>query len=273
MKAKSDIRPSAIAGRWYPGNARQLRVDIDRYLKSADFPEIIGEVIALVVPHAGYRYSGAVAGHAFAALQSISPPDLVAVVSPMHGLHQAPLLTSAHEAYSTPLGEIPIDSTALQTLNEHLKDMLGYGLTAIRFDDEHALEIELPFLQQALSAPFALLPVMVRDQSVQTMRKLGIALAKTLDGCNALVVASTDLSHFYPQEKAKKLDAEILKHIEALNPEAIIQSEERKEGFACGRGAVAAMLWAAQKMGANHAKIVKYATSGEVSGDYSQVVG
>ena len=273
MKTKSDIRHSTIAGRWYPGDARQLRVDIDRYVKSADLPEIIGEVIALIVPHAGYRYSGAVAGHAFAALQSISPPDLVVVVSPMHGFHRAPLLTSAHKAYSTPLGEIPIDTTALQTLHEQLKDMLGYGLTAIRFDDEHALEIELPFLQQILSAPFSLLPVMVRNQNVQVMRKLGIALAKTLEGCNSLVVASTDLSHFYPQEKAKTLDAEILKHIEALNPVAIIQAEEKNEGFACGRGAVAAVLWAAQNMGANHAKIVKYATSGDVSGDYSQVVG
>jgi AmmeMemoRadiSam system protein B len=151
--------------------------------------------------------------------------------------------------------------------------MLGYGLTAIRFDDEHSLEIELPFLQQVLSTPFSLLPVMVRDQSEQAMRALGIALAKTLESCNALLVASTDLSHFFPQEKANTLDAEILKHIEALNPAAIIQAEEEKAGFACGRGAVAAVLWAAQNMGANHAKIVKYATSGDVSGDYSQVVG
>ncbi len=273
MKAASDLRPSAIAGRWYPGNARQLRIDIDGYVKSAQIPNIIGEVIALIVPHAGYRYSGAVAGHAFAVLQNISPPDLVVVVSPMHRYHQAPLLTSAHEAYRTPLGDVPVDATTVQLLHEQLEDRLGYGLTAIRFDEEHALEIELPFLQRVLDTPFSLLPVMVRDQGVQVMNVLGDVLAKTLGSRNALLIASTDLSHFYAHEKAKLLDARMLRYIEALNPTAIIQAEEKEEGFACGRGAVAAVLWAAKNMGANLATIVNYATSGQVNGDYSQVVG
>ncbi len=273
MKTITDIRPSAIAGRWYPGDAHQLQVEIDRYLQSVKLPEIKGEIIAVIAPHAGYRYSGAVAGHAFAALQNITPPDLVVVVSPMHSHYQARLLTSAHEAYSTPLGEILIDASAQQSLHKQLKNMLGYGLTAIRFDDEHSLEIELPFLQQVLATPFSLLPVMVRDQSRQVMHALGNALAQTLEGHNALLVASTDLSHFYAQEKAKILDAEILKHIEAMNPAAVIQAEENEEGFACGRGAVASVLWAAQNLGADRAQIVNYATSGEVSGDYSRVVG
>jgi AmmeMemoRadiSam system protein B len=273
MNAITDIRPSAIAGRWYPGDARQLQVEIDRYLGSVKLPEIEGEIIAVIAPHAGYRYSGAVAGHAFAALQKIMPPDLVVVVSPMHSPYRARLLTSSHEAYSTPLGEIPIDVSAQQSLHEQLKNMLGYGLTEIRFDDEHSLEIELPFLQQVLATPFSLLPVMVRDQSMQVMHALGKALAQTLEGHNALLVASTDLSHFYPQEKAKTLDAEVLKHIEAMNPAAVIQAEENEEGFACGRGAVASVLWAAQNLGADCAQIVNYATSGEVSGDYSRVVG
>ncbi len=273
MKAITDIRPSAIAGRWYPGDARQLQVELDRYLQSVKLPEIKGEVIAVIAPHAGYRYSGAVAGHAFAALQKITPPDLVVVVSPMHSPYRARLLTSAHEAYSTPLGEILIDARAQQSLHEQLKNMLGYGLTTIRFDDEHSLEIELPFLQQVLATPFSLLPVMVRDQSMQVMHALGNALAQTLEGHKALLVASTDLSHFYPQEKAKILDAEVLKHIEAMNPAAVIQAEENEKGFACGRGAVASVLWAAQNLGADRAQIVKYATSGEVSGDYSHVVG
>jgi len=273
MSVIADIRPSSIAGRWYPGNARKLGAEVDGYLKAAKLPEIMGEVIALVAPHAGYRYSGAVAGCAFAALHDIEQPDLVVVVSPMHSPYQAPLLTSAHTAYSTPLGEIPIDADALQTLHGHLGKLLGYGLTAIRFDDEHALEIELPFLQQALAGPFSLLPVMVRDQSIQVMRALGSALTQTLDGRSALLVASTDLSHFYPQEKAEMLDAEILLQIEALNPAAVIQAEENGSGFACGRGAVAAVLWAAQGLGADCAKITKYATSGDVSGDYTQVVG
>lgn len=273
MKTITDIRPSPIAGRWYPGNARQLQVEIDSYLKNAAHPEILGEIIALIAPHAGYRYSGAVAGHAFAALRDISPPDLVVVVSPMHGPYQAPLLTSAHAAYSTPLGEIAIDSGALQNLNKALEKLLGYGLTAIRFDDEHALEIELPFLQRALIAPFKLLPVMMRNQDQKTAHALGSALAQTLAGRRVLLVASTDLSHFYPQEQAQLLDAEILKQIAAMNPAAVIQAEENGVGFACGRGAIAAVLWAAQGLGADRAQITKYATSGTISGDYTQVVG
>jgi len=273
MNVMTDIRPSPIAGRWYPGNARKLGAEVDGYLDAAKLPEITGEVIALVAPHAGFRYSGAVAGHAFAALRNIPNPDLVVVVSPMHSSYREPLLTSAHTAYSTPLGEIPIDAAALQTLHGYLEKLLGYGLTAIRFDDEHSLEIELPFLQRALAGRFSLLPVMVRDQNIQTMRALGSALTQTLDGRSALLVASTDLSHFYPQEKAKMFDTEILHQIEALNPAAVIQAEENGKGFACGRGAVASVLWAAQGLGADSAIITKYATSGDASGDYSRVVG
>ncbi|MEN8171528.1 MAG: AmmeMemoRadiSam system protein B [Chloroflexota bacterium] len=273
MIMKSDIRPSPIAGHWYPGDARKLSAEVNAYLDSAELPEDIGEIIALVAPHAGYRYSGAVAGHAFAALRNTSSPDLVVVVSPMHNPYREPLLTSAHTAYSTPLGEIPIDAAAQQTLNGHIEKLLGYGFTAIRFDDEHSLEIELPFLQSALSDSFSLLPVMVRDQSIPTMRALGCALTQTIEGRRALLVASTDLSHFYPQEKAEMLDAEVLHQIEALNPAAVIQAEENGKGYACGRGAVAAVLWAAQGLGADSVKITKYATSGDVSGDYSRVVG
>jgi AmmeMemoRadiSam system protein B len=217
-------------------------------------------------------YSGPVAGYAFATLQG-HKPDLVAVVSPMHYPYNESLITTAHDAYETPLGIIPVDTEAVQTLNDLLEKELGYGLSRVRRDQEHSLEIELPFLQRVLETEFKLLPVMVRDQSRRVTRVLGQCLAKTLRARNALLVASTDLSHFYPQRIADELDAEMLRCIESFDPEAVILAEEEGRGFACGRGALAAVLWAAKDLGANTVKILKHATSGDVTGDTSQVVG
>jgi AmmeMemoRadiSam system protein B len=191
----------------------------------------------------------------------------------MHQAYYEPLLTSAHEGYQTPLGIIPIDQEAVTTLNELLQNTLGYGLTAVRRDQEHSLEIELPFLQRALRNEFSLLPVMVRNQNPRVAQTLGEALAQTLQDRNALLVASTDLSHFYPQETANLLDQEMLRRIEAFDPLAVLQAEEQGKAFACGRAAVAAVLWAAQGLGADKVTVVNYATSGDVSGDFSQVVG
>jgi hypothetical protein len=225
-----------------------------------------------MAPHAGHRYSGPVAGYAFAALQGLKP-DLVAVVSPMHYPYQSPLLTTAHAAYGTPLGEIPVDQDALEQLDDRLQQELGYKLARISRDPEHSLEIELPFLQRSFGAGFKLLPVMVRDQSEPVAQALGRCLAEVLRGRDAFLLASTDLSHFYPQPIANRLDAEILHRVEAFDPHAVLQAEEQGKGFACGKGALAAVLWAAKELGATHAQVLQHATSGDVTGDLSQVVG
>ncbi len=267
-----DTRPSPIAGRWYPGDSRQLASSVDGYVGAAELPEINGEVIAVVAPHAGHIYSGPVAGYAFGAVQGMQF-ELVAVVSPMHQPYSQSLLTSAHQAYQTPLGSIVIDLDAVAELDQQLQAELGFGLTQVRNDAEHSLEIELPFLQRVIEGEFRLLPVMVRDQSTQVAEVLGKTLAKILSGKTALIVASTDLSHFYNQDQAVKLDQEMLRQLEAFDPLGVLKAEEEGKGFACGRYAVAAALWAAKELGANEVKILKHATSGEVTGDYTGVVG
>ena len=272
MDANLDFRPSPIAGRWYPGEPRRLASSIDAYILEARLPEIKGQVIAVMAPHAGHMYSGPVAGYAFSALRGLQP-DLVAVISPMHYPYPDPLLTSAHAAYQTPLGEVWIDRQAIETLNSHLKTELGYGLSAVRNDPEHSLEIELPFLQRVLPDPFQLIPVMVRDQTVPVARALGKALAKVLAGKKAVMVASTDLSHFYSRKQADILDAEMLRQVEGFDPAGVMQVEEDGKGFACGRSALAAVLWAAKDLGADTARVLYHATSGDVTGDYSEVVG
>ncbi|MBA4380304.1 MAG: AmmeMemoRadiSam system protein B [Anaerolinea sp.] len=267
-----DVRPSPIAGTWYEGNPQRLAASVDGYLDRAELPELPGEVIAVIAPHAGHRYSGAVAGYAFAAVRGRAP-DLVAVISPMHQPYYEPLLTTAHAAYLTPLGEIPLDKQAVADLDAALRGSLGYGLSPVARDPEHSLEIELPFLQRALSGEFKILPVMVREQSPRVSENLGLALAKVLHGRNALLVASTDLSHFYTQEEAKAYDSEMLRCIESFSPEGIFEAERSGKGFACGYAATAAVLWAARELGADTVKVLHHATSGDVTGDYSSVVG
>ena len=272
MNNISNLRPSPIAGTWYEGKPEVLKRNIDAYLDNAQLPDLSGEVIAVIAPHAGHRYSGAIAGYAFAALRGRAP-DLVAVISPMHHPYAQPLITSSHDAYVTPLGTIPIDKSAIEELDIALNSDLGIGLSAVPRDPEHSLEIELPFLQRALVSDFKLLPVMVRAQDQRISEWLGKALANVLRDKNSILVASTDLSHFYDQETANKLDNEMLRQIEAFSPEGVFEAEKTGTGFACGHAAVAAVLWAARELGAGTVKLLNYATSGDVTGDYSGVVG
>jgi MEMO1 family protein len=272
MATIAPVRPSPIAGAWYEGDPQALARIVDQYLDQAELPELPGQVVAVIAPHAGHIYSGPVAGYAFAAVRGRSY-DLVAVLSPMHQPYYEPLLTSAHAAYATPLGEVPVDKDAVTDLDARLQIALGQGLTPVAYDREHSLEIELPFLQRALSAGFRLLPVMVRSQSTKVSEALGVALAETLRGKNALVVASTDLSHFYTQKKAVALDSEMLRRIESFSPEDVYCAEKEEKGFACGLGALTAVLWAARALGADTVKVLRHATSGDVTGDYSSVVG
>lgn len=272
MKASTDVRPSPIAGQWYPADPSSLAEQVDTYIQAARLPQIQGEVVAVMAPHAGHRYSGPVAGYAFATLRGLEP-ELVAVISPMHYPFSEPLLTSAHRAYATPLGEIPLDEQALNELHVLLKQELGFGISRIRNDPEHSLEIELPFLQRVLKKPFKLLPIMVRDQHLITARHLGTALGGILQDRQAVLVASSDLSHFYPQSMAEILDGEFLRQVEAFDPQGVMRVEEEGKGFACGRAAVAAMLWAAKELGADHVQLLNYATSGDITGDYTGVVG
>ncbi len=266
--ATLDVRPSPIAGTWYEGNSRALASRIDDYLAEAGTVELEGDVVGVIAPHAGHIYSGAVAAHAFAALRGLTP-DLVAVLSPFHNFASHPLITSSHVAYSTPLGEIEIDAAALTELQSSLE----IPITRVARDREHSLEIELPFLQRVLQNRFKLLPIMVRAQESIVAEELGQALGALLKNRNAILVASTDLSHFYDQQTAAMLDHEMLKRFESFEPASIFEAEMTGKGFACGHAAVAAAMWAGRALGANKVRILKYATSGDVTRDYSSVVG
>ncbi len=266
-KPLTDIRPSPIAGQWYPGRSDTLAATADSYMDKASETKIPGEIVGLVVPHAGYPYSGPIAAHAFRLVRGATY-ERVVVISPMHAFFPAPLLTTGHEAYGTPLGTIPVDRDTLDRLNQTI------GLTPVRHDTEHSLEIELPFLQRALGQPFELLPLMLRDQSYGGAEALGRAVAAVVqDGRKTLLVASSDLSHFYTETQAHRLDRAMLDRVEAFDPEGVIRLDDEGKAFACGRAAIATVLVAARELGANGVKVVGYGTSGDATGDHSQVVG
>ena len=264
----SDIRPSPIAGQWYPGNARDLAAMIDKFLTDVPEAPIPGEIIGLVAPHAGYVYSGRIAAHAFRLVQGMVF-ERVVVISPMHQVSYAPVLTTAHHLYWTPLGTIQVDLDLLAALNKQIR------ITPLHQDSEHSLEIELPFLQRVLEGPFLLVPLMLREQSYEVVSRLAALLAECIreSGGKTLLVASSDLSHHYPQAKAKEFDQTMLNTVEAFDPQGVIDVEEQARGFACGRAAIATALIAARALGADSVKVVGYGTSADTTGDRSSVVG
>jgi len=272
MKEKRTVRPSPIAGTWYSANPNQLRRTVADYIENAEIPPLPGEVVALLAPHAGYIYSGAVAGHAFKTVTGATF-DYVCVLSPLHQYYPQPLLTSAHSAYRTPLGEIPLADEIIRQISDRLEEKVGRGLTPISHDREHSLEIELPFLQVALASPFSLVPLMLRDQSRQTAQALGETLAEVLDPDASLLVASSDLSHFQTQSQANQLDMSVLNTLAEFSPQGLFDLRDRGGGQACGLAPMAAVLWACAGLGAQDVTLLKYDTSAATTGDTSSVVG
>jgi MEMO1 family protein len=268
----ASIRPSPIAGSWYPRQAERLAQSVDQFLAQAQIAIPQGRIIGLVAPHAGHTYSGSVAAHGFRCVEGLKP-DHIAIISPLHMMHPGQVLTSAHDAYSTPLGQVEIDARLVEIFERELLQHGSLRLERIARDPEHAIEIELPFLQRIFHHAFTLLPIMLRDQSPRTTRAVGQALSGALSGRQALLIASSDLSHFYPDPIARKFDDEMLARLEAFDPQAVLAAEEEGAGFACGRGAIAAVLSAAQLLGADEVQVLRYANSGDVTGDRSSVVG
>jgi len=260
-----NVRHSVIAGSWYPGTEAQLLKTVQGYLDNVEKEELGGELVGLISPHAGYIYSGQVAAYAYRQLDG-TPYDAVAVISPVHRMFVGRFAVTSTAAYETPLGLVEVDGELVEAMDREI------DLARVSQDNEHSLEIQLPFLQVALGK-FKLLPIMMGDQELSSCQKLGTALAKVLKGKNVLLVASTDLSHFHSYGAAVRLDEIVLERVGAYDPEGLANDLRRGKCEACGGGPVIAVMLAAQELGANRAKVLKYMNSGDVTGDHSQVVG
>lgn len=259
------IRESPIAGAWYPGRRDQLSATIAGYLANVPRREIPGEIVALVAPHAGYVYSGQVAAHAYRLLEG-SHFDVVAVISPSHRYLASSLAATLKSYYQTPLGLVRVAEDLVEDLAKSLR------IGRVARDEEHSLEIQLPFLQIQLGG-FYLLPIMMEDQSLPVASRLGQQLARVLAGRSALLVASTDLSHFHSYDRAVALDRVALDDIAAFDPAALDRDINASRTEACGYGAVSAVLTAARALGGDTVTVVNYANSGDVTGDRGRVVG
>ena len=270
---KSSVRQPAVAGAFYPAQPDELRRMLDDYMAQAEEPALPGKLVALIAPHAGYIYSGKVAAHSYAQLRGRKFQRVV-VVAPSH--FEAFAFNSVYngDAYATPLGNVPVDKEFAAKLAKlsPLIQLSTRGHAPTQQQGEHALEVELPFLQRVLG-DFKLVPIVMGDQNYQTERALGVALAKMLKGTDTLLVSSSDLSHYHTYDEATKMDDKVLKAIARWDYLSLSQNFESRTWEACGGGPIVAVMIAAERLGANQARILKYANTGDVTGDRSRVVG
>ncbi len=266
-------RRPAVAGYFYPGDPVTLAKDITGFFNKAKKEPIPGKIVGLISPHAGYTFSGQVAAYSYKLLEGVSF-ETVVVISPSHIAYFQGASVYDGGAYETPLGTVEVDTTLagkIADANERvLLSAQGHGFAGNRA--EHALEVQLPFLQVVLGK-FKLVPIVIGDQEWATCEALADALIKALKGENALIVASTDLSHFHPYDDAVRLDKVVLSHVNAFDPEGLFTDLSSGACEACGGGPMAATMLAGKALGADKAKVVKYANSGDVTGDRSSVVG
>ncbi len=263
------IRKPAVAGTFYPAEKETLDQKIAIYLENSRPVEIVSKVYGLIVPHAGYIYSGGVAARAYRQIVD-RDFDIVVVISPSHRIYFEEISVYDGDAYETPLGTIEVDKDKARRLaamspNIIVSD-LGHEI------DEHALEVQLPFLQHVLY-DFKLLPIVMGNQDAANVDALSKALAELLKDCNALIVASSDLSHFHNYDKAVLLDKVVVEDINEFNDIKLAQDLTSNACEMCGGGPVLAAMKACRKLGANKAKVLLYRNSGDVSGEKDQVVG
>jgi MEMO1 family protein len=261
-------RKAVIAGSWYPGETSILKSDIATYMQNVPDLAMEGEVVGLIAPHAGYLYSGQVAAHAYKLIQG-KKYDAVILIGPSHRVAFSGVSIYSKGAYETPLGVIPVD----ENMAGQMKRLSGIivDLPAAH-TQEHSLEIQLPFLQVVLGH-FPFVPLVMGDQSVATCNELAEAIYQTAKGRSVLIVGSSDLSHFHDYKKAKELDSIVLGFIKNNDPQGLSDSLARERAEACGGGPMVVTMLATKKLGARHSLLLKYANSGDVTGDKGSVVG
>ncbi|MGA2205316.1 MAG: AmmeMemoRadiSam system protein B [Terracidiphilus sp.] len=268
------VRPPAVAGAFYPADPKELSQMIDDMLAKATPPPVDGEILAAVAPHAGYPYSGPVAAWTYAALKGHKYSRVV-VIAPSHYVGFDFTSVYDGDAYTTPLGQVPVDKEFARRLVKMSStiQLSDKGHQATQDAPEHSVEVELPWLQTVLGN-FELVPIVMGDQSYESSRALGVALAKMLrDDHDTLVLASSDLSHYHTYGEAETIDHKTLHALEAYDYLSMSRNFDSRVWEACGGAPIVAAMIYAERMGANKAEVLRYANSGDVIGDRSRVVG
>jgi len=261
------VRLPVVAGPFYPANPEELRSAIADFLAKTEVPELSGEVVAVMAPHAGYRYSGSVAAYAFKAIQG-GDYDVVVIIGLSHRYPIGPgAVISGKDYWRTPLGEVAVD--------EQLRTALVSASDVLTIDDaphrlEHSLEVELPFLQTVLD-DFSILPILMTDFSPENTSRVAEAISKVLDERRVLIVASTDMSHYPPAEEAQQVDEAMLEAIAtfdsaevyATDKELMTQDVPNLHCTLCALGPLVVAMKVAKSLGADQAKVLKYSNSAQ----------
>jgi AmmeMemoRadiSam system protein B len=261
------IRPPAVAGRFYPDDPSRLRSDVDSFLSSNSHEKKI-QAIACIVPHAGYMYSGSVAGDVY---RRIEIPRRVILIGPRHYPRGASLAVNSDGAWQTPLGMAPIDRLLAEKIVRAFPELRE---DAVAHSTEHSLEVQLPFLQQLVPS-FAFVPIVIGPAQWNTLEKLGRALAMVLAAETepVLLIASSDMNHYESDAVTRVKDRKAIEQILALEPRKLFDTVREEQISMCGYAAAVVVIVAAKELGATHAELIRYATSGEVNGDMQEVVG
>jgi AmmeMemoRadiSam system protein B/AmmeMemoRadiSam system protein A len=261
-------RKPIVAVSFYDGDADRLSRQIDSFLQNVkrdSFPS--GKILALIAPHAGYVYSGQVAAHAYRLVQG-KDYQTVVIIGPSHRLGFKGCSIYLKGAYETPLGTVEVN----EALASELSEATGFKYVPQAHQQEHSLEVQIPFIQKVLPSA-KIVPVLMGIQSRKTITTLATALSEVLPGKKALVIASTDLSHFFPKQKANETDSNTASLIQSFETDSLIRKLGMGENIMCGGGPVVSALLYAQSRGEPGVEILRYADSSDAGGSRSQVVG
>jgi len=272
VNTKNITRSPAVAGAFYPGDKAELRTMILNMLEVTGLEEIEDNIIGLISPHAGYIYSGKVAAEAYKQIQG-RKYDNVIVIAPSH-FEYFDGCSIFFGDYETPLGTVETNVDMADALVESSDSTIESTKGHLQ---EHSLEVQLPFLQICLES-FKLIPIVMGSQDYSTSNELSDAICQVLsrtefDNQSALIIGSTDLSHYNPVDTSKALDGIIIKDIEDFDEKQLFDDISSNRCEACGYGPMISTMMIAKKLGANQSKILSYGNSGDTSGDYSSVVG
>jgi len=261
------LRRAAVAGSWYPADPEALAREVDRHLLGVTRSPA-GDPIAIIAPHAGLIYSGPVAAYAYSLLRG-RDIEVAVLVGPSHYVGFEGVAIYEKGAFETPFGPMAIAEDCASDLAMASRLVKAYAAAHVR---EHSLEMQLPFLKRVLPNA-SIVPLVMGYQHRETARELGDAIRVAVKGRRAVIVASTDLSHYQNAATAAALDDSFIQRVLHFDPDGLMSLLEANPHHACGGGPTVSVMRAAQALGAKDARVLKYGNSGDVSGDKSAVVG
>ena len=271
------VRRPYVAGSFYPRDPQCLRTNIESCFKHALGPGKLPvksdkprTITALVCPHAGYMYSGPVAAHSYLALSEEKQPDTAIILCPNHTGLGSTVSLMGEGYWETPLGRTIIDADLSNSIFK-ASGMIDMDESAHQY--EHSIEVQLPFLQYLYGSTIKIVPICMGFQDLEASRNLGEAIAQVIAAVNAVVIASTDMTHQEPQQSTARKDRLVLDAIEAMDEERVQRTVQSNRITMCGYGPVSAAIVASKRLGAEKAEILSYHTSGDITGDRGAVVG